>query len=292
MKTILVINSILLSINFLNAQVEFPTLNARWCYDEFGDTGEDLGNFCLTATELVEFNGKTYSQLQVTSSEFPTTTQGGMYREENRKFYFIPENETEEKLLYDFNLILGDTFVATYGFGVSDSLILEVGYLDSVITLDGISRKRITLTNNSMGKYGVWLEGIGNLEWTTFIFPAYVASLSGWDNLNCHSQESTTIYPDWGNPNCDIVINTNELQKNLNFELFPNPVEDIIHFDFNNFDARYLEILNLAGKVIFEKNINPSQNELQISNIFEAGIYYVKVHNQDGKFLTKKMVKI
>ncbi|MFK8008986.1 MAG: T9SS type A sorting domain-containing protein [Saprospiraceae bacterium] len=291
MKNFYSILILVVSFNILNAQVEFPILDARWCYNEYGDTNEDLGNFCLTAVELVEFNGKTYSQLEVTSSEFPTTSQGGMYREENRKFYFIPEGDTEEKLLYDFNLILGDTFVATYGFGVDDSLILEVEYVDTVITLDGISRKRITLTNN-MGNYGIWLEGIGNLEWTTFIYPAYVASLSGRDDLTCHSQESATIYPSGGNPNCDIVISTFEFEENIYIEIYPNPMEDLINFDFNNFDARFLEIINFSGKVVFEKKINLSENDLQISNSLEAGIYFVKVHNQDGKVLTKKLIKI
>lgn len=291
MKNLFSILILMVSFNLLNAQVEFPVLNARWCYHGYGDTGEDLGNYCFSPSELVEFNGKTYSKIVVTNTPYSNPSEEVLYREENGKFYLIPENETEERLLYDFNLIVGDTFVATYGWGVvNDSITLEVETVDTVVTLDGVSRKRITLVNGN-GKYGRWLEGIGSLDWT-FTYPGYAASLSGWLSFICHSQGTETIYPSSGNIDCNLIIKTDDLKENLSFEIYPNPVEDVLNVDFKNINAKSLVIVSLTGKVILEKNIGPEQNKLQFSINLEAGIYFAKVYSNEGEVVTKKFIKI
>jgi len=164
-----------------------------------------------------------------------------------------------------------------------------------VVTIDGISRKRFQLVNDSIGKSGIWLEGIGNTEWTTFTYPAYAASLSGSDNFTCHSQEGEIVINNVnGGSNfvCDIIINTSEVERNLSFDIYPNPVKDIINIDFNNINVKNFLVVSLTGDVVFEKNINPTQNDLQIPNNLEAGIYFVKVYNNEGLVLTKKFIKI
>ncbi|MFT6443327.1 MAG: hypothetical protein ACJASM_002887 [Salibacteraceae bacterium] len=48
----------------------------------------------------------------------------------------------------------------------------------------------------------------------------------------------------------------------------------------------------MKGNIILEKNIKPTQSELQISNNLEAGIYFAQVYRKDGVVVTKKFIKI
>ena len=163
--------------------------------------------------------------------------------------------------------------------------------VDTIITLDGIERKKISLENNASGKSGTWVEGIGSLDWI-FVYPAYVGSVSGGFNFTCHSNGAETIFPTWATVDCNLIINTDDLKENVSFEIYPNPIEDIINIDFNNIEAKSIVIVSLAGNIILEKNINSTQNKLQISNKLEAGVYFAKVYRKDGVVLTKKFITV
>jgi len=52
-----------LSFNLLIGQVEFPILNAHWCYDGYTELSFDPWTYCISPSELVELNGKTYSKI-------------------------------------------------------------------------------------------------------------------------------------------------------------------------------------------------------------------------------------
>jgi len=55
---------------------------------------------------------------------------------------------------------VGDTFVTTWGWQIWGDESLEVYGVDSIVTVDGVTRKRISLGNVSSS--GTWIEGIGS----------------------------------------------------------------------------------------------------------------------------------
>jgi hypothetical protein len=78
-------------------------------------------------------------------------------------------------------------------------------------------------------------------------------------------------------------------------EMFPNPVSEVIHFEFDQSNAKELElyILDMNGKIVYTKKlVNGSQGlnfELNIKN-YVNGVYFVKLN--DGKSVyTGKFVK-
>ncbi len=289
MKITSLITIIILSLNFSIAQLEFPTSDARWCYYGYGDTGEDLGNFCFSPEGMVEVDGKTYTKIDIIEHPYTIGSKEYLYREENGKFYVIPENYPDEILIYDFNLIEGDTFVAHYAWGVFDSLTLVVESVDTITTLDGVQRKRILLEDDS--HQGRWVEGVGSLDWV-FTYPTYSVSVSGGYNFICNSHEGETVFANNANTDCDAIVKTFEIEKTTQFDIYPNPVGDIFNIDFKNLAAKNLTIVNLTGEVVIEQVINQRQKVFQVSQKLEPGIYFIKIFTETEKVVSKKFVKI
>lgn len=285
------ISILILITNLLSGQVAFPPLDAHWCYDGYTELSFDPFSFCIEPSELVELNGNIYSRITTFTNPYDDW-QDILYRGEGRKFYVIPQDSTEEILIYDFDLEVGDTFVVTWGWQIWDSTTLEVGWVDTIITADGLARKRISL--QSVGNYGTWIEGIGSGEWS-FVYPGY----SGWlDNgyyFTCHFQEEEPIYSSWGIAElCDLdaITNTSETEINSGFDVFPNPTSDILNISFLDLNIEELRIIDLSGNIVYQNKINSQNYHLQVENILESGVYLIKVYGSDGLVITKKFVKI
>ncbi len=96
------------------------------------------------------------------------------------------------------------------------------------------------------------------------------------------------------NSNTDIAssyINENEGEKisNLNYQIFPNPNNGAFTIQFENSNINLVEIYNLTGQKIFEKqfeNINYAEINLDINT---KGIYLVK-GTSNGVTKTYKMI--
>jgi len=282
-----------LSTNQLYGQVEFPTLNAHWCYDGYTELSFDPWNYCISPSELVELNGRTYSKISYFSHPDDPSEQDILYRGEGRKFYVIPQDSTEEILIYDFNLEVGDTFVATWGWQIWNSFeSLEVYAVDTILTVDGIARKTITLGNVS--SYGTWVEGIGSQDWI-FVYPGYSGWLDAGYNVTCHFQEEEPIHSPWGNAeSCDLdaLTGISETELNSTFDLYPNPVREILTVKFKDLKIHKIKIIDFSGNMVFENKVDLQQYSLRTSNILASGVYLIQVHKENGSIVTKKFVKM
>ena len=288
-NTIILISVLFGFTNQLNAQTEFPVLNARWCYSGYGDTGEDLGNSCFIPVELIEVNGKTYSKLSFKPHPYSSYKEI-LYREENSRFYVIPQDSLNEILVYDFNLEVGDTFQVNWAWNLSESIDLIVQNVDYITTLDSVSRKRISLENGDY--YGDWLEGIGSLDWV-FLMPDYQGSVSGGYNFICHAKEEELIYPYWANEmDCGLTpIKNIEQKEEVYINTYPNPVINDINVEFNNIEVENLSIFDITGKLIFQKRINRYQNLIKLSCELNSGLYIIKLTGINGEIVSQKFVK-
>ncbi len=274
--------------NQLKAQAEFPMLNASWCYHGYGDTGEDFGNVCFIPDELVESNGKMYSKINYRAHPYSSDYKDMLYREENRRFYVIPQDSLNEILVYDFNLEVGDTFHVNWAWNLNESIELIVQNIEYVTTLDNVSRKKITLENGDY--HGDWLEGIGSLNWV-FLMPTYQVSVSGGYHFLCHTKGEALIYP-LGEMDCGLtpIINL-EQKKEEWINIYPNPVLNEFNIAFNNTEVQNLSILDTNGKVIFQKMMSKNENMVKFSGELPPGLYIVKLTGRNGEIITQKFVK-
>ena len=87
-----------------------------------------------------------------------------------------------------------------------------------------------------------------------------------------------------------------DAKNTFDFMLFPNPSdknEDIrLVFNGKENDVLNLSITDITGKLLSEKNIklSASSQEVNLKHHFDAGIYFVKVSNKDGKIINQKFI--
>ena len=76
-------------------------------------------------------------------------------------------------------------------------------------------------------------------------------------------------------------------ENNINFDMFPNPVENILNVSFVDNQKTSYKIYNINGQEVKAGMLN--QKEINVSNL-KSGIYFLELH--DGhKTSTKKFIK-
>lgn len=63
-------------------------------------------------------------------------------------------------------------------------------------------------------------------------------------------------------------------------KLYPNPSSDFIIFDID--ENSLVRIFDINGKIVFNQNINSSENKINISNLNE-GIYFINIKNSKSE---------
>ncbi len=79
------------------------------------------------------------------------------------------------------------------------------------------------------------------------------------------------------------------LEKLPSLSIFPNPFVDKVQLN-SDFGMRSFKIYNTQGAVIFERNVNSYEQEIELSSL-SNGVYLFEVSFQDGSVLSKKLVK-
>ncbi|MEO6305701.1 MAG: T9SS type A sorting domain-containing protein [Bacteroidia bacterium] len=87
----------------------------------------------------------------------------------------------------------------------------------------------------------------------------------------------------WGAFTCivgySITTNLNDIElKKINITIFPNPVNDILHINYNSNkigDTKF-EIINSSGETVFKLDNLNKRNEIDV-NFLPNGIYYLRV---------------
>ena len=94
------------------------------------------------------------------------------------------------------------------------------------------------------------------------------------------------------NPNITLVgvasgINKNDIMENIT--MFPNPTNGKVSINNPSQKSLKVEVLNLLGDVVATTDITGQQASLDLSNE-NKGIYFVRITNESGSRLTKKLI--
>jgi len=197
-------------------------------------------------------------------------------REENNKVFHFRHQDTVETLLYDFDLTIGDT--------VGNNLIVDsIEYIDFA----NQQRKRFHLKSFTTWVQGYLIEGIG-FERGLFEYPAI--SFEGSQSLICYTQSNSVLLLG-ENQDCNfLVINSvDQLKKNLNFKIWPNPSFKVYDFE----EIVNLKITSIDGQICKAYNkvrLNENVIELDIKEL-PSGIYFLSLQKRDAiktiKFIKK-----
>ncbi|WP_395044219.1 LamG-like jellyroll fold domain-containing protein [Flavobacterium sp.] len=88
-----------------------------------------------------------------------------------------------------------------------------------------------------------------------------------------------------GSPvNC--LLNLSENNFNSTIKIYPNPVNNTVTINLENYSNSSLEILDFNSRLIHSSKLQLSENEISMDD-FSAGIYFFKIKTDKGVFLNK-----
>jgi hypothetical protein len=91
----------------------------------------------------------------------------------------------------------------------------------------------------------------------------------------------------------DLFTGMEELEKE-DISIYPNPAKDKLYINIEripNRDGYQLKIINITGATVFETRVKEGQNEIDLSNWKERGLYFVQVADSEGRILaTRKII--
>lgn len=205
----------------------------------------------------------------------------GLIREDSTKKVFIIANPnvtppvvcsvtdfSTEKILYDFNLQLGDT-VAWKPF---DNVVIGI---DSVQAPNGEYLRRIKFDDY----LDQWIEGLGS---RIALFGSYM-----WPPFECgcvlDCAEATDLVPP-GLLLCDFPVEVHNVQSNDKLQIAPNPFSDLISVTSPFQSTSVLLLINSQGQIMLQKRLHPfekisfSQHEFR-----KEEIIFLKLISDNGE---------
>jgi hypothetical protein len=204
----------------------------------------------------------------------------GAFREDStqKKVYYTDMYGSADELLYDFNLVVGDTIPGAAFTSVITSI-------DSVLVGSNY-RKRFLTNGYFMNGYLNYVEGIGsNMGFYQLIYLAVEYGAT----MHTYSENNIEVYQHdmYG---CSVMLDLTEKPKPLQLEIFPNPSSGTVTIDFGEeITEGKIEIFDMPGNKIVSKTIS-NQSKFICENL-PSGIYIITVTDQDNRTANKKIVR-
>lgn len=294
--TIILITILLTSKLFSQTYFHFPTSDAIWNYKIVGSLSypyewpviDSLGQeITIGSNQFIEVYAAAQGNSNVIGAIREDTTQ--------KKIYF--HNFSNEIVLYDFTLDVGDTIYYSTNLYYNLDYFKVVDYIDSTL-VSGQYRKTWFLTNSYLGMTDIWIEGIGSVYRYGLLYPNDPDIVLDASNpyFGCFSHD-TVIYIDGSNctgtcPCTDWLVEVNEIiEKNEDITMFPNPARNTITVEFSHDAEAYncLELLTSNGKLIRKIEINSNRIEIDIKEL-NNGIYFIRLTDNE-KIILKRILK-
>ena len=206
----------------------------------------------------------------------------GAMREDSAGRVYLT-NFTDEVLLYDFSLEVGDSVQFTTGtwqWCEHDGVVAAV---DSVQLLDGSWRKRLRLDFwPSSGVENFWIEGIGSSQGLQTECHCITDCI---EELRCFSRNDTLLYNP-SNLSCfasNVGVQTASVEREI--RVVPNPFWESAVLDVSALrgKARWLEVLDLQGRRLRVEALGGgSEHQLERGSL-EPGLFIFRVLTSSGQ---------
>ncbi len=187
----------------------------------------------------------------------------------------------EISLLYE--TVIPDTPFSLNSFILNETSILLL-WKDNSINAEGyiieqlIDGEYVSIDSVDVSTKNITLENMAPLTTFNFRIKSY--------NKGGASEASETIEVTTAGTT-DIV---NEVDK-INLNIYPNPCTTHINVDIPSLNSAALQIMDVKGKVIITKDINPGTTSMRVTtNDLPKGIYFIKL-SYNGTSVSQKIIK-
>lgn len=208
------------------------------------------------------------------------------------KTYFVFENSSVDSLLFDYNMVLGDTLrgCLPHSFIYSDTV--TVTSVDSV-EVNGDYRKR-------------WGFSPVNLPWNVepIIIQGVGCNMGLFDPINtyaidfteryliCYLEDEEVVFSTSHNSiqGCSLV-NVSDIPEVSILSAYPNPTTGQVHISLSSLESSLtIRVFNCLGELVMEE-IRKSVQSFDYQLPDRSGIYFIQLTSADGLVRTLKVVK-
>lgn len=300
MKKIIIISLCLLFANITKGQVyiPFPTDSASWVYYTYSNPHKDLlPQSNLLGDTLIK--GLVFQKYGNPISGYVTC----YFHVDDKKVYWLHNNinnhninDTTIRLLYDFDLNIGDSiFYPNFDLVTTENnyiyVLDSIDYFQTNIDVRKRFNFKIINTNMPQSSFGgtYWIEGIGEPHAVDFISNQYYVLniIEGSRNLICFFHNNQHVY------GTDCTVKVDEFVLNDNLLVYPNPFVDNIQMIIpEDFSPVGCSIYDINGKIIKSESISEFDKTITINaNTFKKGTYFIVLSDVNGKTMRKVVVK-
>ncbi|MCD4680251.1 MAG: T9SS type A sorting domain-containing protein [Bacteroidales bacterium] len=294
----------LLSIFIINGQnyYNFPVSNTIWniyLHNVWYNTNTETTRYTFTSEDTV-INNQIYSKLFSIEDDTIMNQSNSEYfaafREDSTKrVYFILNNDTNEILLYDFSLDIGDSIHYNYRFyeGVLFEQNNHYKVLESIdsININGSFRKKFTFSGSYPGI--TWVEGIGAIDGEGLFAPiAHILTGGEVYHLACVKDSNTIVYlnnPICAKCFCSILTNIGMLVFKKEINVYPNPTDRAFKIDFSGIDGTVLRLYTNDLKLVKEFEI-VDEKQIIVNQKLSKGLYFLVINDKLDNHYVKKIV--
>lgn len=153
---------------------------------------------------------------------------------------------------------------------------------NSLLTYIFCSNNQLTSLNVANGNNSIitTFNAVNNPSLSCIEVDDVQYSTSNWTNIDSTSNFST---------NCLTSIKKVDVVPTT--KIFPNPVLDDLHINFDSPQSGALELYTIAGRKIFQKQINQENRiKLNMKN-YTQDLYILKITDENGFYTTHKLIK-
>lgn len=194
-----------------------------------------------------------------------------------KKVYVYDQSNNADALLYDFNLIAGDTLSSFYA-GLGTPLVVDS--VSTTTLLNGAVRKIFYLDNSEF-----YVESIGGSQGLWF---PIMQGIGYWEVPTCVSENNIQL---WGNQ-CYGTLGIEETSENKFLQVFPNPSQEFLQIKCSIPSKATFTVFDLTGRIIMTKMLSESSEVIDIKEL-SADTYIYDFESEDlgkvtGKFTVLK----
>jgi len=276
----------------------FPTHDAVWREYKnhlIGPSNSEYYNFQNFISGDTMISGKTCHKIYKTGTVRVTSYAGdSLYDFENVYVGAIREDSSKrvylcnvpERVLYDFNLQIGDTLPAMYGTYNNADCIFIVSEIDSVVVAGNFHKRfKITYYIGPQQYVTYFIEGIGA---STGLISLFIGSYMGLSQLICFMQDSINAYP-YGHE-CELVyLGVDETTTKQQINIFPNPGSGVISLSGLPDQHVSIQVYNLFGQKVYETYDARRDSKIDLSHL-PKGMFLLKVLMNGETIKTEKIV--
>ncbi|MBP6680265.1 MAG: T9SS type A sorting domain-containing protein [Saprospiraceae bacterium] len=205
-----------------------------------------------------------------------------------KRVYYLPGIDSTERLIYDFNLQVGDT-IPMHSSYFTSTVIRSI----DTITIFGVQVKRFLFDfpDNSFDYFNFIVEGMGGSNGLTYFQPLY-----GWvsgeiysTNINCFQYQDSIYAPYDGEcPFIDFISAVEPISENHTLSISPNPTQGLftvtISEELLNATCAIVDCLGRVTHIFKLTELNTT------AQLCSPGLYFWRIEHDGHVIQTGKLI--